>query len=418
MKAQPSGRFTPASLSVVLALCLTATSTASGAPATPPDNLPVKSWNVAEGDYVAPGKAVGLKLDPAFPLPQTPLQRLAWDKQFPAQWYLLSTGGEEYPVPLSTQWLEAPYDPSGPVLKIRPRSVMLAPGRSYRVVVQTGEGQQQSRTFRVLQDVKQFKQVTITLPPDPCDECWPHPVKVIITLPPGYADEDPGYDNREPGGENLAQTYPVIIALHWLEADATDALWVVDALRYGMERGTAQPMIVVAPTGTLSAEICALEPVLSEHHCDPIFLGNFVPGDKFNSFTTFLADTMREYLRGQFRVAGTENGQVSDANAYRRGHGIVGTSGGSTGVALNAHFRPDAYGAAYVLAGGGLSVFNPYAYAPVVDDNEEGAYLSVCPEPGAPGQREPYQDGYRELYSLPDGLHYRQVHWDERRGPD
>lgn len=191
----------------------------------------------------------------------------------------------------------------------------------------------------------------------------------MINLPRGYADSIPDYDNRQPGAENQGQTYPVLIALHWLEADAEDA--------------------------------CALEPVLSEHHCDPIFLGTFIPGPGFTSYSTFMADTLRAYLRQEFRVRGSIDGEIVDPISYRRAHGLVGTSGGSTGVAINAHLRPDAYGAAYVLAGGCLSVFNPYAYAPVENDNEEAAYLTVCPQPGAPGQREPYGDGFRELYMLP-----------------
>ncbi len=403
-----------AAVAVVAVLALPAVAGAAEAPAS----LPVSAWNVEDGDWVAPGKAMGFKLAPDFKMPAAPLERYLWDQKFPVEWWLLSENGSEYPVPTTSEWLAAPYDPSGPVRRVRPRSHRLAEGRSYRVVLHTGEGQTEERVFHVLEDVEQWKQLVVTLPADPCDACWPHPVKVIINLPPGYADENPEYDNRAPGADNLFQTYPVLFALHWLEADAEDALWAVDAVEDGMENGTTQPMIVVAPTGTLSEEECAAEPVLSEHHCDPMFLGTFIPGPGFTSYSNFMADTLRTYLRQSFRVRGSLGGEVVDAQSYRRAHGLVGTSGGSTGVAINAHLRPDAYGAAYVLAGGGLSVFNPYAYAPVQGNDEEAAWLTVCPEPGAPGQREPYGDGFRELYMLPDGLHYQQVHWAERRGPD
>lgn len=385
---------------------------------SPPAKLDAVAWNVADHDVVGPGKAISLRLSPGLEMPVTTLENHLWNKAFPVEFVLLGEEGAEYPVPVSSEWLAAPFDEAGPVRRIAPRAGYLAPGRTYRVTVNSGENDAESRTFTVLTDPKQWKQVVVTVEPQTCAGCWPYPVEVLINLPPGYADADPEFDNREPGASNLGQTYPVLFALHWLEADAFDALWAVDMFEDGLEEGTAQPTIVVAPTGTLSEEDCAKEFILAEHHCDPVFLGNFMPGDGFTSYSNFLADGLREYLRQHLRIRGSNDGQVTDPHAYRRAHGIIGTSGGATGAALNAHLRPDAYGSAYILAAGGLSVFNPHAYAPVVDDDEEAAYLTVCPDPGAPGQREEYKDGYRELYSLPDGLHYRQVHWEERQGPD
>ena len=209
--------------------------------AEPPATLPVTGWNVEEGDWVAPGKAVGFKLAPDFKMPSTPLERFLWDQKFPVEWWLISENGSEYPVPTTSEWLEAPYDPSGPVRRIRPRAYRLAAGRSYRIALHSGAGKIEERIFHVLEDVEQWKQVVVTLPADPCAACWPHPVKVIINLPPGYADDSPEYDNRAPGAGNLQQTYPVPLVMASLVITAIPTLLVFILCQGVILRGIVIP---------------------------------------------------------------------------------------------------------------------------------------------------------------------------------
>lgn len=381
-----------------------------------PEAMEIQWWNLEDGDLVSVGKEVTLRLSPEFALPATPLQEIAWNRQFPARLFLVSKEGAEYPVPVESHWLPAPYDARGPVRRIRPRARRLAAGRRYRIEVETGQDLVRT-TFSVLPEVFFYKTVHTVLPADDCTTCWPHPVEVIVWLPPGYYSDEPGYDNRVSGVDNPDQRYPVIIGLHTLCANAGDAIWIPEMANKALRRGAAEPAILVLPTGTLNPVECLTEPMLAQFCCDPIFLGNMMPGDKFTSYTTFLADSLRAYVRTEFRVRGSQGGQVTDVDAYRTAHGLVGVSGGGTGTGINAHLRPDAYGVAYSMAGGGLSLYNPFAYPAVEEADWDEAYHKVCPDRFVPGQRQKYREGYRELYSLPDGLHYRQVHWEERSKP-
>ena len=382
-----------------------------------PERLEISRWNVEDGDYVSIGKALVLRLAPDFQVPATPLQRHAWDKRFPVRWFLVAEDGAQYPVPAQNEWLSAPHDPRGPVLRSRPRAGKLAHNMTYRAQVQIEPGTTESRTFHVLPQMGYWKTVFTTIPAAECTKCWPHAVDVWIFLPPGYASDDPAYDNRVPGAENLHQAYPVIYGLHTLCAQADHALWVADIAHRSLQRGVAEPAIVVLPTGTLKPAQCATEPLLKSFCCDPVFLGNYMPGNKFTGFTTFLADTLRLYLREQFRVRGSYKGQISDQKLYRSSHALVGVSGGGTGAAINAHIRPDAYGAAYSMAGGGLSLYNPRQYPKIENDNWEEALDSVCPERFVPGQRQAYRDGYRELYSLDENMQFQSVQWEDRQMP-
>lgn len=133
-------RNTAAAAAVVAVLALPVAARA----AEPPVTLPVAAWNVQDGDLVAPGKAMGFKLAPDFKMPTSPLERFPWDQQFPVEWWLVSEGGKEYPVPMESEWLESPHDPTGPVRRVRPRAHRLAEGRTYRVVAHMGGARRRS----------------------------------------------------------------------------------------------------------------------------------------------------------------------------------------------------------------------------------------------------------------------------------
>jgi hypothetical protein len=385
---------------------------ADAGPQWPPAALDVAWVNIQAGDRVTFRKQIVVEVT-APSGPRSWADQRAWSAAFPAS--VQTEGGTH--LPLRQRWVDE-------TLRFRP-AVIIEPlpqgwpqGERLLLNLRTGPETSIEVPFTTLpQDSPDLREVDLLIPARDCPDCFPWPVRVTVFLPPGYIDDEvgnPAPSPSDPAGGSPAQRYPVSVLLH----DAGSQQGYLNVARAAgplMTIGAMEPTIIVLPDGRVAPDVCAQEPQLSRQGCHTRFLGTWRSDSTISSYTTFLADDLREALRTQFRIRGAQDATIVDAEIYRRSHALSGVSAGGYGALINAFTRPDAWYASVAVIAGVVSAFNPYA----VFGGEIRPRGQICPTPtGRNYPRVRSGRGFRDLTGVDPATNRRRaVSFEDRRVP-
>lgn len=403
-----------------------------------PTSLTVRWSNLNPEDRVTFGKQIVIEFDdPGIEIPETWIEQQYWTRRFKATMYRLGAEGEREEVPLQQSWLK--NDPKRrfrPAMLIEPlvRPIGVGSPRGWpkatgmELRIELGEGEDPLiipfRTLPVQYD--QFIEVETTVPVRDCPTCFPYEVDAFVYLPPGYVDPDnPDYNNAaihlpntdygDAEGGSPTQRYPVVVLMH-TAGEYQNNRSLANAAGLRMAWGLMEPAIFVLPNARLNDENCDREPQLRSQRCHTRFVGLWKPDETIFSYRDFLADDLRPHMAALWRIRGSNSdGEITNAEIFRRSFSLYGLSAGGYGVLVNAFGRPDAYYATVSIVPGIPSSYNPWSF----HGNNLRPRNQVCPGPDNhdyPLVRHGF--GYRDYSGVdPETDRRRIVHFRDRRVP-